>query len=164
MSSFRIKYSELNNLNLQDLSASLGLTNIPQTTFTQLTPTVLNNLVTNPIQVIPAPTVTGQYIIIEAVTASMIYNGQAYTGSPVLGLYYGITGTTNTSTSSGISNFLTLITSTGNIFGYQTNGLFANKSLNVALNSPIYLIGKGTPFSNGNSTVNLTTQYQVFNS
>jgi hypothetical protein len=58
-SQFKVRYSELNVSNLENLNASLSIYNPYKSNVTNITPAMINNL-TNPLVILPSP---GTYFV-----------------------------------------------------------------------------------------------------
>lgn len=169
MSTFRVRNSQYNTVDLQDLGASLSqFINNPtnQTTSVTLTSSqilALSNI--NPIFLFSGPS-SSQYYILNSCITELLFNtgntGYTYQGNPNQVLYsYG----TNVANISGLVVDTNALSATGPSIGFTRSSGLVLGSISNMLGSPIYLSTSfvGTPFINGNSNVKLIFNYATYN-
>lgn len=169
MSTFRVRTSQYNTVDLQDLGASLSqFINTPtnQTTSITLTPSqilALSN--TNPIFLFSGPS-SSQYYLLNSCTTELLFStgniGYTITGGLNQVFYtYG----TNSANVSGLIADPTAISSTGPVIGFNKSNGLTLSSVGNMLGSPIYLnTNANNPlFINGNSNVKLIFNYATYN-
>lgn len=158
MTSFKVRSSEYNTSNLQDLGASLSqfiINSTNQTSVVNITPSQLQNIATNPILLVPSPG-SGSYNVVDSYCSSMNYQGTPYTFTSGLGIFYGPTNTT----SAGINFDHTSITASNSSVSNQIATGITDLNINSIIDTGIYLVGAS--FSAGNSSVKLTTVYNTY--
>jgi|SRR5271170_4540054 len=162
-SHFRVRYSELNSTNLQDLSSSLNVINKNDTTTSLIiTSSQLLNLLETPVLIIPSPG-TGAFNVVNRVVLYLNFTGTAYTESKLsfTELYYDQTQTT--STNSGLANIVNaVIGSSVSCIDYDNSGggLGAPAST-LLINQAIYLSTTHS-ITNGTSNLTLTVNYSTY--
>lgn len=164
--SFRVRTSQYNTVDLQDLGASLSqfiINSNSQTQTTILTPTQLYSVGTgtNAIQILPAPG-PNKYNIIRYITTELefITGGVAYAygGLPPTYTYdqYG-------ENSAGVTIDQTSIVNSIACIGYKVSTGFGEPQTPANIvNAPIYLTASA-PYTNGTSNVKLTINYATNN-
>ena len=159
MTSFKVRTSEYNTSNLQDLGASLSQFIISSNNYKiiNLTPSQLNSISTTPILLIPSPG-TGSYNIVNNYVSSLNFltGATPYTAIASNNIIYGSSGDIlvgvnfdNTCIADNVSNVSCQV-STG-ITAYNINNI---------LNTPIYLAGSG--FLSGTSSVKIVIYYTTY--
>ena len=164
--SFRLKNADHNTQDLGNLNASLRASNLADPVRLlqmTITPTMLNNLITTPILVLPSPG-TGSYYQVLATSLTFNYNGSPYAQVGSGGdLFYG-SSNSGALINGGLSNFNGSLTNT---FSTYTNSapstLPTNTNLNTIKNMPIYIVSfsPGSGYSGGNSTITYNVIYTV---
>lgn len=158
MSSFKVRTSEYNVSNLQDLGASLSqfiIKPISQTSVVNISSSQLLNIATSPILLVPSPG-TGLYNVVVSYTSVMNYQGTPYSFAGSLGIFYGnITGT-----GAGVNFDHTFATATNSSVSIQMGTGITDININSLLNEGLYLVGSS--YTGGNSPVKITVVYNTF--
>lgn len=159
MTSFKVRTSEYNTSNLQDLGASLSqfiINPVNQSLVINLTPSQLNNIATTPILLIPSPG-TGYYNVVNSYisTLNFLTGATQYGFSGELGIFYGNTNAVG----AGINFDHTSITSNVSSISNQIGSGISDISINSVLNMGIYLVGNS--FTSGTSNVKITIYYDT---
>jgi hypothetical protein len=159
MSSFKVRTSEYNTSNLQDLGASLSQFIISPTNHNiiNLTPSQLKSISTNPILLIPSPG-TGYYNIVDKYTSSLnfITGATQYTLISSNNIIYGSSG----DILAGVNFDANCITDNVSNSSSQFSTGISAYNINQILNMPIYLAGSG--FANGTSNVKIVIYYTTY--
>lgn len=159
--SFKIRYSELNTTNLQDLNSDIKVIDknnvFNKSISVSITSSQINNLSTTPVLILPAPG-KSHYYTINNVSLYQNFTGSSYNSITTMELYYGLTG--EFPTNSGLTSFVDDIL-TDNIdgqYGYSTSSSVGNALTYVNINNPIYLSGN---YNSGNSNIKLNVNYNI---
>lgn len=162
-SQFRVRYSELNSTNLQDLSSSLNVINKNDTnTSVLLTSSQLLNLLETPVLIIPSPG-TGAFNIVNRIVLYLNFTGTVYNEAKgnAIELYYDQTRTT--STNSGLTDIINaVIESNVSCIDYTNSmGDIGAPASNLLINQAIYLSSPHV-ITNGTSNLTLTVNYSTY--
>jgi hypothetical protein len=161
MSQFKVRYSELNSPNLENLYSSLSFYNPYKFSVINITPAMINNL-TNPLLLLPSPG-SNTYYMITSASLSLTYNSIPYAnteGAEGCNLFYGTT--TNNLAFQGSGVFGGITNSFSNVSTNYSNGGLDGVATNQLVDMPIYLVAQNGLFVNsGNSPLKLTLFYQI---
>lgn len=160
MSSFKVRTSEYNISNLQDLGASLSqfiINPINQSNTINISSSQLLNLNTTPILLIPNPG-TGCYNVVNSYCSTLNYQGTPYSFAGELGIFYGNTNITG----AGISFDHTSLTASNSSVSNQIGTGITDLNISSVLNMGIYLVGSGGTLTLGNSPLKITIVYNTY--
>lgn len=159
---FRIKSASYNTSNIEDLTASLNVLSARKEIEYTFTPTQLINLPTSPFLLIPSPG-DGNITFIEQLTLTVNFNTTPYTGptSNNVGIFYGTQFNNSNSASTNFSALLTGFTYTGSSITTTLRTSNGTQYLPSLVNAPLYLLGTGAPFANGDSNCDLNILYTI---
>jgi hypothetical protein len=161
MSKFKVRYSELNTSNLENLYSNLSIYNPYKSSVINITPAQITNL-SSPLLLLPSPGANNYYMI-TSVSVSMNYNSIPYAnaeGAENCGLFYGTTINNSAFPGSGIfqgitNNFSSISTN------YSNSGL-TGVATNQIVDFPIYLVAQNGLFlTSGNSPLKMTIFYEI---
>ena len=162
---FRIKPADINTQDLGNLNCSLRASNnadpikLLQIT---ITPTMLNNVITTPIFLLPSPGTNSYYQIISS-SMTLNFNGSAYvqvnSGSE---LFYG-NSNSGVAVNGAFSNLSGVLTNTSNTLSTTTPTSLNQVNLNNVKNMPLYIVSStsGSGWSSGNSNFTYNIIYSI---
>lgn len=158
---FKMRYSELNTTNLQDLNSDIKIINktnvFNKSMSISISSSQINNLNNSPLLILPAPG-KSHYYTINNVSLYLNYNSQIYNPVSTMELYYG----TNTEfpTNSGLTNFIDniLVSNINGLYSYSISSGVGIDTVYLNINNPIYLFGN---YNSGNSSVKLNINYNI---
>jgi len=166
MTTFRVKTSSTNTSDLNDLNSSLNVLNTfntPKNIQFTITPTMINNLATTPIQILPPPGTNNYYQLLYG-ALSMVFNTTPYElteGEEGADLQYGIS--TNTAFAQWGSLQQTFVDIDYSNTTTTNSSNITNLTFDTVANQPIYLVATNNiPYVNsGDSTLKLTLTYNL---
>lgn len=161
MSTFRIRYSELNTTNLQDLNSDLQVINSNNVFNKSITIPIsssqINNLSSSPILILPQPGTINFYTI-NNISLYQDMTG-TYNSVSTMEIYYG-TGT-SFPINSGLTNFVDDILTNGppGQYGFSTSSpIGSGETVYSNINNALYLNGN---YNSGTSNIKLNINYNV---
>ena len=161
MSKFKVRYSELNTSNLENLYSSLSIYNPYKFAVINITPTQITNL-SSPLLLLPSPGANNYYMI-TSIALSLNYNSIPYAnadGSEGCNLFYGTT--TNNSAFPGSGIFQGITNAYSNIATNTSNSGLTGVAINQIVDLPIYLVAQNGLFlTSGNSPLKMTIFYEI---